>query len=128
MRWRRGDVAGGEVVPDSARRRAEFQVVQGAVRELPDGFAAGEDEAVGVGLPAVDGCGPFRPDQAAGEVGVPVGGAEVDRAPVVVQKDSCVTVWPWSARVTSNERSSTSVKETVGRSSMDGAIRTASFR
>jgi len=47
---------------------------------------------------------------------------------VVVQKDSCVTVWPWSARVTSNERSSTSVKETVGRSSMDGAIRTASFR
>jgi hypothetical protein len=95
---------------------------------LPDGPAAGEDEAVGVGLPAVDGCGPFRLDQAAGEVGVPVGGAEVDRAPVVVQKDSCVTVWPWSARVTSNERSSTSVKETVGRSSMDGAIRTASFR
>ena len=88
---------------------------------MPDGFAAGEGEAVGVGLPAVDGCGLFRLDQAAGEVGVAVGGAEVDRAPVVVQKDSCVTVWP----CTSNERSSTSVKETVGRSSMDGAIRGA---
>ena len=62
---------GGEVVPDSARRRAEFQVVQGAVWKLPDGPAAGEDEAVGVGLPAVDGCGPFRLDQAVGEVGVP---------------------------------------------------------
>src|SRR5665648_1302898 len=83
------DLGGCNVVADTARRHAAVQVVQRALGRVPDGLAVSEDEAVAVRLPAVDGRGPFRPDEATRKVRIPVGGAEVDRTRVFVQENSC---------------------------------------
>jgi hypothetical protein len=69
-------------VADPSRGHAEVEVVQRALGQLSGRAAARGDEPVTVGLPAVDGCGPFRSDEAARQVRVPIGGGEVDRATV----------------------------------------------
>jgi hypothetical protein len=92
------------------------------------GTTAREDEPVTVGLPPGDGRGPLRSDEATRKVRVPVGGNEVDRAPVVVKED------PGGDALASIHQGHVEsavvhgTKKVLGRRSIDGAISTASFR